>query len=53
MAQELIMAVLTPAWSLRGTMPAASSSPVDPVFCHLFATADGLDGDRVIRQDEW
>jgi len=30
MAQELIMAVLTPAWSLRGTMPAASSSPVDP-----------------------
>ncbi len=27
-------------------MPAASSSPVDPVFCHLFAAADGLDGDR-------
>src|SRR5580704_11112736 len=25
-------------------MPAASSSPVDPVFCHLFAAADGLDG---------
>jgi DDE_Tnp_1-associated len=46
MAQELIMAVLTPAWSLRGTMPAASSSPVDPVFCHLLAAADGLDGDR-------
>ena len=27
-------------------MPAASSSPVDPVFCHLFAAADGLDGNR-------
>jgi hypothetical protein len=27
-------------------MPAASSLPVDPVFCHLFAAADGLDGDR-------
>jgi hypothetical protein len=27
-------------------MRAASSSPVDPVFCHLFAAADGLDGDR-------
>jgi hypothetical protein len=27
-------------------MPAASSSPADPVFCHLFAAADGLDGDR-------
>jgi len=27
-------------------MPAASSSPVDPVFCYLFAAADGLDGDR-------
>src|ERR1700737_2235965 len=27
-------------------MPAASSSPDDPVFCHLFAAADGLDGDR-------
>src|SRR6266566_7754614 len=27
-------------------MPAASSSPVDPVFCYLFAAAGGLDGDR-------
>src|SRR5216683_2680438 len=27
-------------------MPAASSSPVEPVFCHLFGAADGLDGDR-------
>jgi DDE_Tnp_1-associated len=27
-------------------MPAASSSPVDPVFCHLFAAGDRLDGDR-------
>jgi len=27
-------------------MPAASSSPVEPVFCHLCAAAYGLDGDR-------
>jgi len=26
MVQELIMAVLTPTWSLRGTMPAASNT---------------------------
>src|SRR5260370_28167197 len=40
------MAVLTPARSLGGPRPATSSSPVEPVFCHLFAAADGLDGDR-------
>lgn len=28
-------------------MPAAPSSPVDPVFCHLFAAADALGEDRV------
>src|SRR5260370_28885836 len=34
------MAVPTPARSLRGTMPACSSSPIDPAIGHLAALAE-------------
>src|SRR6266576_4838915 len=34
------MAVPTPARSLRGTMPACSSSPIDPAIGHLAAPAE-------------